>query len=96
MEELCCLWGLSSTQDRVLLNSPGYPGTHHVDQVGLEFTEISLPPHRWLWSRDFFKCACDRNQDPRVCITSTFELMKSSVIIIVIYTEAHILIYMTY
>jgi hypothetical protein len=30
-------------QDRVSLCSPGCPGTHSVDQAGLELTEIHLP-----------------------------------------------------
>ena len=30
-------------QDRVSLCSPGCPGTHSVDQAGLELTEICLP-----------------------------------------------------
>ena len=28
--------------DRVSLNSPGCPGTHYVDQAGLELTEVRL------------------------------------------------------
>lgn len=35
--------------DRVLLHSPGCPGTHCVDQANLELSEICLilPPECW-------------------------------------------------
>ena len=35
--------------DRVSLCSPGFPGTHSVDQVGLELVELilPLPPECW-------------------------------------------------
>ena len=35
--------------DRVSLCSPGCPGTHSVDQAGLELTEICLPPCPECW-----------------------------------------------
>jgi hypothetical protein len=35
-------------QDRVSLCSPGCPGTHSVDQAGLELrNRLSLPPECW-------------------------------------------------
>jgi hypothetical protein len=40
---LSCLLTCLVFQDRVSLCSPGYPGTHSVDQVGLKITAICLP-----------------------------------------------------
>jgi hypothetical protein len=45
-------WGIGGEgqfQDRVSLCSPGCPGTHFIDQAGLEFTEINLTlaPECW-------------------------------------------------
>jgi hypothetical protein len=34
-------------RDRVFLCSPGCPGTHSVDQVGLELRNLPLPPKCW-------------------------------------------------
>jgi hypothetical protein len=45
------VWG-GGKIDRVSLCSPGCPGTHFVDQTGLELIEIhlSLPPECWDYS----------------------------------------------
>ena len=39
-------WGGVVVQGRVCLCSPGYPGTHSVDQAGLELTNILILPSK--------------------------------------------------
>ena len=35
-------WKVEGVQDRVSLCSPGCPGTHSIDQAGLEFRELPV------------------------------------------------------
>ncbi|EDL11290.1 mCG1036081, partial [Mus musculus] len=58
-------------QDRVSLWSPGCPGTHSIDQVGLELTKICLPQHP--------DCCNQRHVPPPPRISSYFLSWMSKV-----------------